>query len=390
MVESPDDTRSLPATRYGYRPPIGAMAVGWICLGTGCWRTENEPDRHRWPYRCPDCGGRIATGRLRQPWQHAAKRVEIDARLREPRDDGDREQAGAEDLVWRVEEAFRTGRADLADVYRHRLDAFILDARARSTYFSSGTYRRIVVCSALAHGAVDMAARELVHWNSVIILSNLDGDEARRDNCRHLATQMIAFLEDPYGAASPSAPEVWTMLMELTPRMSDVMTNDHTAGIARLKGEYAGGGRQERALIAVLTRLRGTANGRYPIDGLPAETPIRMEAFGKHSYDPRDSGIDSAMIWDACLEPYRDACRREPARLAADLAAAVLRLGGWPIVGAARCLQEFDERPVLTDPNMLLLIDEELLFLRRRGAPADRLRPLEWRRWSATHGAGNW
>jgi hypothetical protein len=68
-------------TRFGYVPPAEAVIRGWECSNLECGRSDLEPDRRRWPKSCPECGSPVGTGVMQDPWEHYAKRFEIDARL---------------------------------------------------------------------------------------------------------------------------------------------------------------------------------------------------------------------------------------------------------------------------------------------------------------------
>ena len=77
------------------------------------------------------------------PWQHFAKRVEIDSRLQTPQWEGDRSRAMAEDLAWRFTEALHAGRSPLAEDIRRELDEYVVQAESADPYFDGGTMRWI-------------------------------------------------------------------------------------------------------------------------------------------------------------------------------------------------------------------------------------------------------
>jgi len=59
--------KQLPTTSYGYTPPPGATASGWVCYNDGCG-TGDMPAPKRWPMQCPLCGG-PADPEFDQPWR---------------------------------------------------------------------------------------------------------------------------------------------------------------------------------------------------------------------------------------------------------------------------------------------------------------------------------
>jgi hypothetical protein len=168
------------------------------------------------------------------PWQHFAKRVEIDSRLQSPRWEGDRSRAAAEDLAWRFTEALRAGQLLLAEEMRRELDEYVVQAESVDPYFNGGTVRWELVEAALSQGVTDLALREFDAWRSSANLADLGTDNTRRTNARQLGSQLIAFLEDPALVDSPHRDHVWAMLRELMPHLREVATGPQGEAFARL------------------------------------------------------------------------------------------------------------------------------------------------------------
>ncbi|MDG4831489.1 hypothetical protein O7627_19510 [Solwaraspora sp. WMMD1047] len=222
-----------PPTAFGYRPPPEAIALAWICAGADCGRRGAGALVGAWPRSCPDCGHPVATHELADPWQHAARRVEIDVRLVRPRHSGDRVDAAAEDLRWHVVDALRQGRPELAEARRQRLDAFLTDREAAGS-FDCGRHRRSVVREALEYHAVDLAARELASWYRCAAARS--GSPDRRGATGELAEQLIAFLEQPGTIADgPAANEVWQLLTDLVTGLDGLPWADLRDRLDRLR-----------------------------------------------------------------------------------------------------------------------------------------------------------
>jgi hypothetical protein len=382
---------TLPPTQYGYQPPEGAHATGWICASLNCGRESSGSDPRSWPTRCPECGGPIATGSLVEPWQHEARRVELDARLNRRLFRGDPANAEAENLVWYFVDSLYQQRPDLAETYRVRLDRFITTEEARRRYFNGGTHRWWMVHHANAHGAVNLAARELEEWYACADLTDIETNSIRGDNCRQLAQQMIEFIEYADGIPSATVGRIWTLLEILMRHMYRVATADVTRGFTRLHQIMSGRQPEEVALEAALVdlRLAHEGGGIDSVDRLPAQTVLRMEALGRYEYDPANSGLDNSLVWSVCLKPYMLFSTYRPAALVGELAAAVEVAGGWSIVGAARCLQQLVADQA-EEPSFLAVLDGAVDFLHRSGAVPAQLRRPEWKRWTDVHGPASW
>jgi hypothetical protein len=176
----------------------------------------------------------VATHQLADPWQHAARRVEIDVRLVHPRHPGDRMDAAAEDLRWHVVDALRQGRPELAEARRQRLDAFLTDRDSTGPH-DCGRHRRSVVRDALEYHAVDLAARELASWYRCAV-SARTGSPDRRGPTGELAEELIAFLEQPGTITDgPPAEEAWRLLTELVARLDGLPWADLRHRLDRLR-----------------------------------------------------------------------------------------------------------------------------------------------------------
>jgi hypothetical protein len=226
--------RSLPPTPFGYQPPAEATARSWICADLGCGTTGDDPDPAAWPGRCPKCGGQVGTGRLDEPWQHAARRVEIDSRLAAPRWSSDAEAAASDDLVWAFDEALRSG--DEAAVRRAE-DA--LRTTPAPVFYGPGHHLWWLTEISLEHGDFPRVGRTLRYWSTLTSYARIATDSAARANARLLVEQLIVYFERMYDDGRPAQPDLFEALEEAADRLGDAMPDPSRAGLARLRQRRA-------------------------------------------------------------------------------------------------------------------------------------------------------
>ena len=380
-----------PPTRFGYQPPPDAIGQMWICVAEPCGQGGPDYPGDRWPQACPVCGSSIATHRLAEPWEHQARRVEIDKRLTSMPQYGDPAKATADDLVWRLEQALRDGSVQVAESFREKLDSYLGPQEAANAYFNGGDHRFQVCYAALEHQAWSLLVGELTSWRSAALLEDLEDNNTRRTNCRQLAACMIAYLEDPRSAQSHYRADVWNTLTGLMKQIHSVATADINTAFARLSRVFSGGNREEDAMIEFLVRC-DNEDREAPTAAaatMPTTTARRMAVFARHTLAGADSGIDTSLIWRVCLEPYMRIAMTDPARLTDQMAAATLTAGGPGVFGASRCLQEFVGRDRET-ACYLAVLDAGLDFLHGSPHRAFGLTVREHDRWTETHGPGTW
>jgi hypothetical protein len=128
---------------------------------------------------------------------------------------------------------------------------------------------------------------------------------------------------------------------------------------------------------------------------LPPDTIEILDRYGRWSFDPRNSGIESLAIGHEQLtEPVMraygssmDAAARAVDELSDALAEEVLPVGGWPVYGAYKLVIDFRDEPA--HPSDLRLMEAGLEFLRSRGVPWNtHLSPFEKDFWIARHPRG--
>ncbi|WP_152626714.1 hypothetical protein [Streptacidiphilus carbonis] len=355
------------------------MGLGWVCPSDECGQGGPERPSDRWPRRCPECGTEVVTFSLAEPWQHTAKRVEIDARLNGSPTYGDPYRAHAEDLLWTADEAFRAGRADQVPDIAAAMGS-LLDAHraAGGSYGFDQLFHLVRLLAAQGEWAV--ATDALRRWRHSVRHDNLEDNEQRTE-ARMLAASMIHCLE-----AVPTPPPadqqvVWEMLREFIPVISSVTTADIDRSWNRLQFTMAGRKDPEEALGRELDRL-AAADAAQPPQGLPSETPLRMEILGRYTAKGPDSSLDASRISEVCLQPYLTVSPEE-------LAPVVLPVGGWTVYGASRCLRDCGTQ----DENGLAygaIWDAGLQFYRTTGVGTQHLSFHDHQRWIARHGSGSW
>lgn len=229
--------RLLPPTPFGYQPPPEATARSWVCADAGCGTGGVDLDHTAWPDRCPSCGGQVRTGRLDEPWQHAARRVEIDSRLEAPRWSSDAEAAASDDLVWAFDEALRSG--DEAAVRR-------AEDRLRTTpapaFFGPGHHLWWLTEVSMRHGDFSRAGRTLRDWSTLTSYDRVATDSAMRTNARQLVQQLIAYFERALDTGRRPDPDLFGVLEEAAARLGDEMTGPSRAGLTRLRQRRAWAG----------------------------------------------------------------------------------------------------------------------------------------------------
>ncbi|WP_329136593.1 hypothetical protein [Streptomyces sp. NBC_00670] len=371
---------NLPPTRYGYLPPKGAVGLRWMCPADGCGRGGPDAPSDRWPRRCPGCGGEVVTFSLAEPWQHAAKRVELDARLNGSPSYGDPARARAEDLLWAADDALRGGRAGLVPELAAALSGLSAGPRPAGRDHVGGQLF-LLVRLLTDHQEWGIAVDVLRRWRGSVRCDDLK-DNAQRTEARMLASSMVHFLDEAPATRSTDRQTVWEALREFQPVVAGITTAEFDRSWVRLRHTMAGRRDPEEEWGRELERLAAADAAAEP-RGLPARTPSRMEILGRYTAKgPENSSLDAGRIWDVCLRPYLNV---SPERLAA----AVLPVGGWAVYGASRCLRELgvhDEEGQAYGA----IWDAGLEFYRTTGVGAEHLSFNDFQRWVARHGPDSW
>jgi hypothetical protein len=170
-----------------------------------------------------------------EPWAHDARRMEIDAVLR---------NLGAnpyladvmrvESEVWNYRDGIR--RNDLAAARRAQQDLFAISAKfqAEDGYFVTGSSYLLVVLYGLRHGDVDGAAEELLGWHPTLVTTDVANNNAQRTTSRQFVACCVEFLEHPAGRRHPAADRIHRMMLDVADRARNVLTADNLSGLARL------------------------------------------------------------------------------------------------------------------------------------------------------------
>lgn len=226
--------QQYPPTPYGYVPPPDAAVLGWQCTNRECRRGEGGlPDTRHWPRRCPDCGSHVGTGAMRDPWEHQAKRLELDVRLQHPRDEIDRSLAIEADFKWRYKEALRRGDRVTALAVRHGYHEYAM--ASGYTPESYPHYARIDFARlALDYGFMDDVATILMEWFAAARANDVETDGMAKVDCRQLAHAAISFIEHPYSRDHALQPSIHEGLTQLVEDIQEVMTADLWKGVRRL------------------------------------------------------------------------------------------------------------------------------------------------------------
>ncbi|MFJ9347905.1 hypothetical protein [Streptomyces sp. NPDC101237] len=371
--------KALPPTRYGYRPPRGAVGLRWICPYEECGRGGPDRPSDRWPGTCPGCGTALVTFSLAEPWQHEAKRVELDARLNGSPEYGDPGRARAEDLLWSADDALRAGAPDRIPELATRL-ADLLDA-GRATGRVHGYDQLFHLVRLLGGGGEwPLAAGVLLRWRRSVRHDDLE-DNVQRTEVRMLASSLIFLLEEAPATFAADRQAAWETLREFVPLIENVTTADIDRSWKRLQHTMAGRRDPHEAAARALERL-SVQDAARPMGGMPPETPLRMEILGRHTADISASTLDASYLWSVCLQPYLSVTPEE-------LAAVVLPVGGWTVYGASRCLRELGTHDE-SGAAYGAIWDAGLEFYRSTGVSRAHLSFNDQQRWILRHGPDSW
>ncbi len=182
--------KALPATSYGYHPPLGATAQGWTCTSFECGVTDYEPVRN-WAKRCSHCGAAIDP-LFDSPWKHEAWGVELQWLIR------NHPERGVEILqdqwqVWQFEDAVRRGDRAAALVARANARAYALKRLQNDEYFGPGDIFFYLVWYDLEMD-LDLAADDLTFWLSISSSEDVENNNTNRTNCRQVIAMTSKFL----------------------------------------------------------------------------------------------------------------------------------------------------------------------------------------------------
>jgi hypothetical protein len=196
----------LPTTSYGYLPPVGASAHGWVCPDWDCGLSAAEPVP-RWPWPCPACGT-PTDPMFDPPWDHDAEGAELGwTRRAHP------ERVGSylhgRWLAWQIRDAL--ARDDRAAVTAVRRSAAESAARLRSTApsFVPGDVFADLVRLQLQDDP-DAAAEDLLAWLATSSTADMIDRSARRLNTRQLIAVLATFFAAPEVTGLPRATDVRT------------------------------------------------------------------------------------------------------------------------------------------------------------------------------------
>lgn len=197
--------KPLPFTSYGYQPPRGATARGWVCTNPDCGAGEPEPVP-RWPFRCRRCGW-PADPQFDEPWAHEARGAELEWEITNfPGTRG--EVARIQLLNWNLKDALRHRDAPAAAAARAAIRAHADAERREQPSWNPVFLFTAAVWDGLAAGDLDGAASDLCAWLDMSTGEGADDNNAIRHNARNLIDAAAKFLASPGGAAHPRAVEV--------------------------------------------------------------------------------------------------------------------------------------------------------------------------------------
>ncbi|MFE3163030.1 hypothetical protein [Streptomyces sp. NPDC059224] len=241
----------LPPTKDGYQPPPGALAEGWQCLDPDCGEGGYFPvprtDIPRW---CETCGEETYP-RLAWPWEHGARRAELDALLAEAERDRD-ECLGLlvrlHLLAWSFEDHLMDGDTRAAQGVLAHTDRQLRGAMREQPHLTEGSYRFAMVLGALRSGGPEIALRVLEPWVELARQqgpgygTDLEHDNAARTNYRNLVSSCLEWLGDGRTPGHPVYGTVvrWMLDTARAPHVRDWLTGDQDRALDALDPYWRG------------------------------------------------------------------------------------------------------------------------------------------------------
>ncbi|MFF8930130.1 hypothetical protein ACF1AO_22955 [Streptomyces longwoodensis] len=240
------EPRRLPPTKHGHQPPTGALADGWECddpnCGDGAYFTA--PDASV-PRRCETCGSGTFT-RPAWPWQHDARRAELDGMLRRAEREGDEHFASlvrCHLMTWTFEDHLMNGFRRDADVALREADTRLRAATREDRHFTEGPYRFTLVQGAIRSGSATLALRIIESWAKTAreegpgYGTDLASDNASRTNHRCLVEAHLSWLRDERTLDHPRRAAVvgWALETAQAPHVRNWLTADQLTALSTLR-----------------------------------------------------------------------------------------------------------------------------------------------------------
>lgn len=222
--------KALPATSYGYMPPAGATAHGWVCTNFDCGVSEHEPVR-RWPKQCTQCGA-VTDPLFDEPWAHDADGVELQWLIRNHPERGggfhqDRWQ------IWQFKDALRRGDRNTAEQARSTARAHAVDRMENDSWWGPGDIFFHLVWHDLEARDLDWAADDLIFWLGVSSTEDVENNNTNRTNSRQVIDMTARFLAAG-GASHARTPEIKAACLKIAEGAFQILNREQQATVAQL------------------------------------------------------------------------------------------------------------------------------------------------------------
>jgi hypothetical protein len=123
---------------------------------------------------------------------------------------------------------------------------------------------------------------------------------------------------------------------------------------------------------------------------LPSDIVQRMEYYGRFEFSPQQSEPDAPhRIAELIYQQLYPIASADPDRFIAELADAVLPVGGWAVYGGERCVRDLINAQT-RHPGFVAMIDAAMEFLRSQGYGVMHVAPFEREVWCELHPGGRW
>jgi len=123
---------------------------------------------------------------------------------------------------------------------------------------------------------------------------------------------------------------------------------------------------------------------------LPSDIVQRMEYYGRFEFSPQESDPDAPRrINELIYQLLYPVASADPDRFIAELADAVLPVGGWAVYGGERCVRDLINAQT-RHPGYVAMVDAAIKFLLSQGYGMMHVAPYERDVWDELHPDGQW
>jgi hypothetical protein len=222
--------KSIPATSYGYQPPLGATTVGWTCLTQDCRVSEYEAVK-RCPKACPKCGS-TTEPLFNLPWEHDAWGVELQYKIR-----NNAEGLGFYEDLWEVrpfEDAVLSGHRESMARVRASVRAYAQKKLSTESWWFPGNIFFHFTWTDIKTPDLDGGAEDLIYWINVSSVEDVENDNSNRTNSHQVIDQADEFLQAG-GSNNPKAAGIKQGALRIAKAARTILNNPQQDAVKRMQ-----------------------------------------------------------------------------------------------------------------------------------------------------------